>query len=82
MISKGEDYDRLKKSFVIFICTFDPFGKGRHLYTFGNRCNEDVSLVLGDETSKVFLYKENPGLCLGFEKAFSYEYKLKTSFEQ
>ena len=55
MISKGEDYDKLKKSFVIFICTFDPFGKGRHLYTFENRCNEDSSLVLGDETTKVFL---------------------------
>lgn len=22
-----------------------------------------------------FLYKENPRLCLGFEKAYSYEYK-------
>ena len=55
MIPKGEDYDKLKKSFVIFICTFDPFGKGRHLYTFENRCNEDSSLVLGDETTKVFL---------------------------
>ena len=55
MISKGEDYDKLKKSFVIFICTFDPFGKGRHLYTFENRCNEDSTLVLGDETTKVFL---------------------------
>ena len=55
MISKGEDYTKLKKSFVVFICTFDPFDKGRHLYTFENRCNEDVSLVLGDETTKVFL---------------------------
>ena len=55
MISKGEDYKQLKKSFVIFICTFDPFDKGRHLYTFENRCNEDTSLLLGDETKKVFL---------------------------
>lgn len=55
LISKGEDYNELKKSFVVFICTFDPFGKGRHKYTFKNRCEEDMSLVLGDETTKVFL---------------------------
>ncbi|MHC1750605.1 MAG: Rpn family recombination-promoting nuclease/putative transposase [Cellulosilyticaceae bacterium] len=55
MISKGEDYNALKKSFVIFICIFDPFNKGRHMYTFNNICNEDKGLMLGDETTKVFL---------------------------
>jgi len=55
MISKGRDYNELQKSFVIFICTFDPFNKGRHFYTFENRCNEDNNLVLGDETAKLFL---------------------------
>ena len=55
MISKGTDYNQLQKSFVIFICTFDPFDKGRHVYTFENRCNEDHRLVLGDEATKLFL---------------------------
>lgn len=55
LISKGEDYEKLQKSFVIFICTFDPFKKNRHLYTFINRCEEDDSLRLGDETTKIFL---------------------------
>lgn len=55
IISAGEDYRELKKSFVIFICTFDPFGEGRHIYTFENRCKENPSLVLGDETTKIFL---------------------------
>ena len=27
LIEKGADYSKLKKSFVIFICTFDLFGK-------------------------------------------------------
>lgn len=45
----------MKKSFVIFICTFDPFGDRRHLYTFENRCVENPSLTLGDETTKIFL---------------------------
>lgn len=55
MITKGSDYNELRKSFVIFICTFDPFKKGRHIYTFENRCNEDYNLALGDETGKIFL---------------------------
>ena len=53
-INKGEDYDTLKKSFVIFICTFDPFGKGLHRYTFETRCKEDSQLVLQDEAYKIF----------------------------
>ena len=53
-INKGEDYDTLKKSFVIFICTFDPFGKGLHRYTFETRCKEDKDLVLQDEVYKIF----------------------------
>lgn len=55
IISAGEDYRELKKSFVIFICTFDPFGEQRHMYTFENRCIEIPSLKLGDETTKIFL---------------------------
>ncbi|MCD8037542.1 MAG: Rpn family recombination-promoting nuclease/putative transposase [Lachnospiraceae bacterium] len=55
LISAGEDYEKLRKSFVIFICTFDPFSDGRHVYTFENRCRENPSLVLGDETVKILL---------------------------
>ena len=54
-IQKGSDYLELCKSFVIFICTFDPFDKGRHIYSFENCCMEDQSLKLNDETTKIFL---------------------------
>ncbi|HBA47025.1 MAG TPA: transposase [Lachnospiraceae bacterium] len=54
-ISSGESCTELKRSYIIFICTFDPFSDGRHIYTFENRCLEDPSLVLGDETAEVFL---------------------------
>ncbi|MBR1735445.1 MAG: Rpn family recombination-promoting nuclease/putative transposase, partial [Firmicutes bacterium] len=40
IIDKGDDYSNLKKSFVIFICTYDPFGEDRYIYTFKNRCEE------------------------------------------
>ena len=38
IINQGEDYSCLKKSFVIFICTYDPFGRDRYIYTFDRRC--------------------------------------------
>ena len=52
---KGEDYRSLKKSFVIFVCTFDLFGQGRHVYTFENRCVQDLELPLSDDTVKIIL---------------------------
>ncbi len=53
-IEKGADYNRLPKSFVIFICTFDVFGRGRWKYTFQNVCMEDKKLLLNDGTVKIF----------------------------
>ena len=55
LIEKGEHYKKLKRSYVIFVCTFDPFHRGRHKYTFENLCLEDRELHLGDETIKVFI---------------------------
>ena len=55
IISSGEPYTALKKTFIIFICTFDPFCEGRHIYTFENTCRENPSLPLGDEATKIFL---------------------------
>ena len=45
----------MKQSFVIFVCTFDPFHIGRHVYTFENRCVEDPNLPLNDGTQKIIL---------------------------
>ena len=55
ILEKGDDYNHLKKSYVIFICTYDPFGLGRHIYTFENRCSEDNALTLNDGTVKIIL---------------------------
>ena len=55
LIERGADYKELKKSFVIFICMSDPFGKGLHIYTFENQCRECPTIFLGDETTKVFI---------------------------
>lgn len=53
-IEKGTDYSELPQSFVIFLCTFDIFGKGQWRYTFENMCRENPKLVLNDGTYKIF----------------------------
>ena len=55
LIDKGQYYDELNRSYVIFICPFDIFGKGRHIYTFENICKEDNRISMGDEAVKIFL---------------------------
>ena len=57
-ISKGSNYKELKKSFVIFICTFDPFGENRPIYTFENTCRENKDLMLNDGALKVIVNVE------------------------
>lgn len=54
LIEKGLPYSALNSSYVIFICTFDPFGKGLFQYTFRHLCEEDRSLALEDGTTKFF----------------------------
>ena len=51
---RGQSYAELKESYVIFICTQDPFGKGLPVYTFRNVCSEDGTLFLDDKSAKVF----------------------------
>lgn len=50
----GSDFNELKPNYVVFICRFDPFGKGLFRYSFTNRCAE-TDLELGDGTIKIFL---------------------------
>ena len=52
-LKPGDDYNKLPESFVIFICTFDPFGRGLYQYTFIEKCIEDGE-PLGDGTCKIF----------------------------
>ena len=52
-LKPGENYKELKPSYIIFICAFDPFGKGRYQYVFEEYCKE-AGLALGDGTQKIF----------------------------
>mgnify|MGYP000947624979 FL=1 len=44
LIEKGQSYDILKTSYVIFICTFDFFEKNRSIYEFENICVDDSEI--------------------------------------
>ncbi|MBP3232586.1 MAG: Rpn family recombination-promoting nuclease/putative transposase [Anaerovibrio sp.] len=54
-LKKGELYSRLRKTYIIFICTFDPFDDNLARYTFSSRCHENSELSLNDEVFKIFL---------------------------
>jgi predicted transposase/invertase (TIGR01784 family) len=53
ILTPGMEYGSLKKSFVIFICNYDEYGRDRYLYTFENTCREEPDLKFGDESYKI-----------------------------
>ncbi len=55
IINKGEDYNKLKQSYVIFICRYDPFQKGRCFYRFESICVDDQELKLEDDSVKIII---------------------------
>ena len=55
MLEMGVVYSKLKDSYVIVICPFDYYGKGRHVYTFTNQCHEETGLEMADGTTKIVL---------------------------
>ena len=54
-LKHGEHYSALGESYIIFICPFDKFKGGRHIYKFRERCDEDFKLTLDDGAFKIFL---------------------------
>lgn len=58
LLEKGDEYETLNNSFVIFICTFDLFKKDYYKYTFINKCEEIEGLNLGDGSTTIFMNTE------------------------
>ena len=54
-LKRGQHYSELSESYIIFICPFDHFKGGRHVYTFQERCAENPNLLLNDGATKIFL---------------------------
>jgi len=53
LLKKNVSYRQLRKSYIIFICTFDPFKLSLPCYTFANLCREYTNLTLHDESYKI-----------------------------
>lgn len=53
MLRKGDNYSNLKESYILFICTYDPFGLGLPVYTFESLCREKPDFCLNDKQHKV-----------------------------
>ena len=53
-LMKGSEYVTLKESYVIFLCTKDPFGLNLPVYTFKTACKEAKDFALDDGINKVF----------------------------
>lgn len=53
LISRGAKFKELKKSYIIFICTDDPFNKNLPIYIFENVCLQDKNICLNDDAYKV-----------------------------
>ena len=72
-LSPGDSYKELKKSYILFLCVFDPFGHNLPVYTFENICKEDSQIFLNDQAIKIFYNAKE------YDKMKSKE--LKTFFE-
>ena len=55
LLERGEYYESLPNTYVIFVCDFDPFGKRKYKYSFRNLCLEDNRLELKEGCETIFL---------------------------
>ncbi len=55
MLQKGQDYDELSPTYIIFFCLFDFFEDNQYIYTFKKRCLENPAIELADEATVIFL---------------------------
>lgn len=55
-LKSGEDFGKLKRVYVIFICNYDPFGYDRVKYTIRNMCVEEPEMPYDDGAQTTILY--------------------------
>ena len=54
-LKKGEDYDDLRESYIIFFCAFDPCGQDRRLYQFHYYEDNDRQLRLSTNSHVILI---------------------------
>ena len=53
-LEKGDFFSKMKESYIIFICMFDPFGADIPIYTVKQTFAENDKLIFNDKTHKIF----------------------------
>ena len=54
-LDAGATYDELPDSYIVFICTFDPYEEGLAKYEFRELCVDRPDIELGAGVAKVFI---------------------------
>lgn len=54
-LKPGEGYDKLPKTFIIFLCPFDFMDGKRCFYIFRTYCQQDKDLLFPDEAAKIII---------------------------
>ena len=73
-LNRGSSFKALPENNVIFICTFDPFGRGKAVYQFENRSDEIPPEPLNDGTRKYFFNCTYEGSDIPEELIHFYEF--------
>jgi len=55
MLTSGTDYENLPDSYVIFICDYDPFDKGKYRYRFNSQCKDCPGIGTEDGIHTIIL---------------------------
>ena len=55
IVTKGDSVGKLKTSYIIFITTYDQFGKGWYMYPFETLCSWDPSIKMNDAATWIVL---------------------------
>ena len=74
MLDKGEGFGSMRTSYVIFLCTFDPFSKDEKVYRFSTMCEDVQGLPLGDGRCIMFLNTRGSVGELGADMDAFFEY--------
>ena len=71
----GQDYEQLKKLYIIFICPFKLFSGEQQIYTFKNYCKENKEIELKDDVTKILVStkgKKDKNVNADLEALFAY----------
>ncbi len=88
-LKPGMEFEELKPIYIIFICTFDPFGDDLYRYTFCQRCDEN-GRALEDGAYRIFLNTKGKNVedvpnelinFLGYMEQSTDEYAIQTKDE-